>query len=425
MKHPFFILVIAGLVLFVSSLFTSCKENPTDIGINLQPGSDKIIVATDSLAVFTKTVKDSSLSTDERSANLLGSYQNETFGLTNASFISQVTISAGNVSSNAVITADSMEIVLSYAGFIGDTTQNITFKLYKIEELQTPLKLDSTYYADFDVETEIINKTLLGEYTFTPAVSNKSANFIIKDENFLSFFSNTEIYKDDTTFLNSFPGFYFETVSTTDDKGCIAYFNLKSGNSKMIMHYNDSLKYDFKINEKCVRFNTFHHDYTTASAELQNTIAHPETNNELAYIQSAAGLKVELRIADTAKMNNLIKKGINKAQLQISIPAESFDKATTPEQLTLIYKNDNNRFEFLSDYKASTKHFGGSFNKDDNSYTFNIPLYLQDIINGQVKLENYLSLFSLDNRITANHCILYGGAHPEHPMQIKIISSEY
>ncbi len=372
MKHTVFTLIIAGIVLFISSLFTSCKEDPTDIGVNLQPGSDKIIVATDSLAVFTRTVKDSSVSTDERSVNLLGSYQDEIFGLTNASFISQITLSAGNVSSDAVITPDSMEIVLSYAGFIGDTTQDITFKLYKIEELQTPLNLDSTYYADFDVETEITNKTLLGEYTFTPTVSNNSTSFIIKDENFLSFFSNTNLYKNDTSFIEAFPGFYFETVSTTDDSGCIAYFNLKSGNSKMRMHYNDSLTYDFLINEKCVRFSTFYHDYTTASAELQNTIAHPETNNELAYIQSAAGLKVELRIADTAKMNDLMKKGINKAQLQISIPAESLDTTTTPEHLTLIYKNDNNRFEFLSDYKASAAHFGGKFNEADNSYTFNI-----------------------------------------------------
>lgn len=424
MKQLHAALIATGLILAFSVFFTSCENEPSEVGIGLQPGSDKIIVATDSLAVFTKTVRDSSITTDERSVNLLGSHQDDIFGLTNASFISQITLSSGNVSSDAVIIPDSMEIILDYAGYFGDTTQEITFNLYQIDNLLTPFDLDSSYYSDFDPDTEILEKTLLGQYTFTPEPGSESVSFIIDDENFLNTFTDNNLYVNDTIFQNNFYGFYFEALSTSTE-GCIAYFNMKSEDSKMIMHYNNTATYEFLINSKCVRFNLFDHDYSTASADLQNTIANPETNNELAYIQSSAGLKVELRIEDTDKINDLLDKGINRAQLQITISTESQDTAATPEQLTLVYKNDNDLFEFLTDYKVRSDHFGGEFNSEDNTFTFNIPLYLQDIISGDVKLENYLSLFSLDNRTSANNCILYGGAHPEHPMQIKIITSDY
>ena len=121
MKQLHATLTAAGLILAFSVIFSSCEKEPSEVGIGLQPGSDKIIVATDSLAVFTKTVRDSSIATDERSLSLLGSYQNDIFGQTNASFITQLTLSSGNVSEDAVIEPDSMELILNYGGYIGDT----------------------------------------------------------------------------------------------------------------------------------------------------------------------------------------------------------------------------------------------------------------------------------------------------------------
>ena len=258
-----------------------------------------------------------------------------------------------------------------------------------------------------------------------PEIGSEYATFVIDNPDFLEFFKDNSLYEDESGFIKAFHGLYLEVIPSSEEEGCIAYFNMSSEDTEMLMHYNDSLTYEFLINSNCVRINLFDHDYTTASADLQNTLNNPGINNELAYIQSAAGLKIELRIEDTDKVNALIEKGINKAQLQVTIPGEYLETETTPEQLTLVYKNDDNLYEFLTDYKVSSTHFGGSYNEDDQTYTFNIPLYLQDIISGDVDMENYLSLFSLDNRISAKHCVIYGGAHPEHPLQIKIITSDY
>lgn len=416
-------IIISGLILGMILSFTACEKDPSDIGVGLQPGSDKIILATDSLTVFTRTVKDSSIASDERSLSLLGSYQDDFFGLTNASFISQVTLSTGNVSDDTEISVDSMSLILNYGGYFGDTTQNINFKLYQINE--TDFDIDSTYYSDYEIESPATNLTLLGEYSFTPRPGEDTIAFAIEDTDFLSFFNNNNIYTDEDGFKEAFKGLYLEAVPQVGSGGCISYFNLTSEDSRLLMYYNDSLTYDFLINSTAVRINMFDHDYSSAAPELLDAINNPSENNEFAFIQSAAGLKVELRVEDTAQLNQLINKGINRAQLQVTVAEEYFNSTEIPEQLALVYKNEDNLFEFLTDYKVSSDHFGGVYNEDDATFTFNIPLYLQDLLSGNLYVDNYLSMFALSNRTSASYCAIYGGSHPDHPLQIKIITSDF
>ena len=419
MKKLFSTLIIPSVIVGLLISFTACETEPSEVGIGLQPGSDKIILATDSLSVFTRTVRDSSVATDERSLSLLGSYVDNDFGQTDASFITQLVLSSGNVSDDAVIEADSMSLVLNYNGYFGDTLTDIQFKLYQI--LETDFDLDSTYYSDYTV-----NSTLrkLGTYSFSPRPSEDTIVFTISDSDFLNIFSDNTMYSDNQVFLNAVKALYFEVIPSGASEGCIAYFDLLSENSRMIMHYNDGETYDFLINTNSVRINKFDHDYTLAATEIRTAIANQADNQEYAFIQSAAGLKTELVIEDTDKLNAILEKGINRAQLQITIADDYFSSSDLPEQLTLVYRNDADLYEFLTDYKVSSSHFGGQYN-EDGSYTFNIPLYLQDILAGNLLADNYLSLFALNNRTSANYGAIYGGAHAEHPLQIKIITSDF
>lgn len=416
-------IIISGLILGLIISFTACENDPSDIGVGLQPGSDKIILATDSLSVFTRTVKDSSIASDERSLSLLGSYQDEFFGLTNASFISQVTLSTGNVSDDTEISVDSLKLILNYGGYFGDTTQSIAFKLYRI--METDFDIDSTYYSDYEIENASTNLTLLGEYSFTPRPGEDTIAFALENTDLLSFFGDNSIYTDEDGFKEAFKGMYLEAVPQTANGGCISYFNLTSEDSRLLMYYNDSLTYDFLINSSSARINMFEHDYSNASPELLDALNNPNENNEYAFIQSAAGLKTELRVEDTAQLNALINQGINRAQLQVTVAKDYFSSSEIPEQLALVYKNENDLFEFLTDYKVSSDHFGGVYNEDDETFTFNIPLYLQDLLSGNLYAENFLSMFALSNRTSASYCAIYGGAHTNHPLQIKIITSDF
>jgi hypothetical protein len=328
-------------------------------------------------------------------------------------------LSTGNVSEDATIEVDSMSMVLDYDGYFGDTLSEIQFNLYQIKD--TIFDLDATYYSDYNVGT---NHYLLGTYSFNPKPGEDTIAFTISDPDFLTIFSDNSIYTDDDAFLSTFKGLYFEIIPSGASGGCIAYFDLLSDDSRMIMHYNDSETYDFLINNNSVRINLFDHDYSIAAPEIQAAINNQTENQEYAFIQSAAGLKTELRIEDTDKLNAILAKGINRAQLQVTVASDYFSSSDIPEQLTLVYKNNDGLYEFLTDYKVSSSHFGGEFN-EDGSFTFNIPLYLQDLLNGDLVVDNYLSLFALDNRTSANYGAIYGGAHPDFPLQIKIITSDF
>ncbi|MDA3911735.1 MAG: DUF4270 family protein [Bacteroidales bacterium] len=419
MKKLIQTLIITGVIVSLLISFTACETEPSEVGIGLQPGSDKIILATDSLSVFTRTVRDSSVATDERSLSLLGSYVDNDFGQTDASFISQLMLSSGNVSEDATIEVDSVTLVLNYDGYFGDTLADIQFNLYQI--LDTDFDLDSTYYSDYSVSSTLRQ---LGTYSFSPRPSDDTIAFTISEPDFLSVFDDNTIYADENTLLSAFKGLYFEVIPSGASGGCIAYFDLLSDNSRMIMHYNDSETYDFLINNNSVRINMFNHDYSLAAPEIQAAINNQTDNQEYAFIQSAAGLKTELRIEDTDKLNAILEKGVNRAQLQVTVASDYFSSSDIPEQLTLVYKNDNDLYEFLTDYKVSSSHFGGEYN-EDGSYTFNIPLYLQDLLSGNLSADNYLSLFALNNRTSANYGAIYGGAHPDFPLQIKIITSDF
>lgn len=419
MKKLFQTLLFASVIIGVLINFTACETEPSDIGIGLQPGSDKIILATDSLSVFTRTVRDNSVATDERSLSLLGSYVDSDFGQTDASFISQIMLSSGNVSEDVTINVDSMSMVLNYGGYFGDTLSNIQFNLYQV--LDTVFDIESTYYSDYNVGTGLRQ---LGTYSFMPKPGEDTIAFTISEPDFLSLFSDNTIYKDEVAFLSAIKGLYFEIIPSGTDGGCIAYFDLLSDDSRMIMHYNDTTIYDFLINSNAVRINMFDHDYSSGASEIINAINNQTDNQEYAFIQSAAGLKTELVIKDSVKFNAIMEKGINRAQLQVTIAKDYFNSSDIPEQLTVVYKNDDELYEFLTDYKVNSSHFGGEFN-DDGSYTFNIPFYLQDLLSGDLSVDNFLSLFALNNRTSANYCAIYGGAHPDFPLQIKIITSDF
>lgn len=420
MKKTWILLIITLSVFFT---LISCEDEPSEVGVSLQPGSDKIVVATDTLSVETHTRRDSSIATDERTISLLGSVSEPDFGITTAGFITQTRLSSTDVEEDVEIQVDSLELVLDYSNYYGDTSSNISFSLYQI--VNTDFHVDSAYYSDYTPDESAGNLNLLGEYEIEVRPSDTLLYLTISDEDFLSLFENKSIYNSNEDFLDVFKGFYLKADDQTSNGGCIAYFNLVSDNSRLIMHYNEEDTYDFLINYNSVRINLFDHDYSTAAGELQSALTDTD-NEEISFIHSGAGLTTEVRIKDTARLNELADKGINKAQLQVKIHPDFFNDYGNPEQMTIVYENDMGLFEFLTDYKVSSSHFGGEITAS-GEYIFNIPFYLQDLIanDGSIQLDNSLFMFGLNNRTDVSHCAIYGGNHPDNPLQILIVNSDY
>lgn len=133
------------LALISALFFSSCEMEPSEIGLNLQPGSDRMDLFIDTLEVETYTVLDDSIASDERTLSPLGSYYDPLFGFVKADFFTHLRLSTANVKFSEVVnTADSLMLHLYYTGYYGDTTTPQTIRVYRV--LNTDIYTDSVYY---------------------------------------------------------------------------------------------------------------------------------------------------------------------------------------------------------------------------------------------------------------------------------------
>src|SRR5688572_8225489 len=89
---------LPALLLVVTMIFSACSE-PDAIGIDVQPKGDQPgVFYTDTISIEASTIREDTLRSDEGVAafNLVGSYTDPVFGLSNASFYSQIRLPNNN-----------------------------------------------------------------------------------------------------------------------------------------------------------------------------------------------------------------------------------------------------------------------------------------------------------------------------------------
>ncbi|MBT3209169.1 MAG: DUF4270 domain-containing protein [Bacteroidetes bacterium] len=389
--------------------FQSCQEE-NQLGYNLVPDGDKIILHSDSLSVVAaSTITDHLITTDERSLCLLGSCEDPVFGSSKAEFVTEFRLSKNAVrfGSNPVI--DSIFLYLDYAGYYGDTSIMQNIKIHKLSE---NINDTLTYFSNSHV-------------SFEPAFFNKYYKPLPSDTNNLKIKLPDELGQElldlDTTFLedndsfkDAFKGLYF----STDQIGAsIVYFDLLSSVSKITLYYSndtsildgDTLSFDFLLNEYCARFNIYDHQF-------QNTNISQYLNVEDAdhiYLQSMGGLKAELQFpfADTwlETVAETEQVAIAKAELVFSIKENTTNKFSPPEKLILELIDRNEGFDAPSDYYIDSNvenyYFNGYIDSTDYTYSINITQYFQDLIDQNIENKG-LFLLPSKSKVSANRVIL-------------------
>lgn len=395
-----------NLLLFLVTLFllVACEKDPTSIGLSLQDDTEIINGSTiDTITLKAFTIREDSLSTDERSLALLGSYTDPVFGYTEASFITQMKLASSNVSFGNNPIADSIIICLDYQSYYGDTTVPQTIEIYEIEK---SIYLDSTYYSNLDIAPYIPNQQLIGTLTFTPRPNDSCLVIKLSDAFAQKIIAatSTDLLNNDN-FLNFFKGFYFKAMPNTSD-GAILYFNLLSRRSKVTLYYrNDqgNKKYDFVFNSTCARVNLFKHDYTTSQVtSINDTTA----SDSLLYLQSMSGLNIKIHfphIKEFAK-NGLL--AFVKAELIIPVYVDNdANKYKAPGKLLLAALKSDGKYDFLPDYNANPNYFGGSSNSNYTEYRFNIARFLQELAFTN-RQDFGIVLFVSENRVSSNRVII-------------------
>ncbi len=396
--------LFATLFLIFSGFF-SCKKENSDIGANLQNQDQLTLHFTDTTGIRSTIVEDDSVTTDERSKVLLGSYVDDIFGLAQASFATQFRLSSYDVDFGINPVVDSVVLYLDYVGFYGDTTTPQEIKVFQMTQ---DIFRDSSYYSNEDMSVLADLSSPLAQVTTSFSPNATGSLSIQLDNNFgTNLIADSGYYANNDTFLVQYKGLYITSTAVTTN-GAIIYFDPISENTKITLYYhnnsNDSLSFNFLINENCAYFNLFSHDYTGTTFE--NDI-NQDTATDNVYIQSMGGVKAKIDLDELLTWKDSGSIAINKAELVLNVNDINSDMQlfAPPNRLLLEIVDDNDGFDGPIDYYMDNTYFNGYYDETTNSYTFNISQHVQKIITGE-ETNTSLYIFPENNKVSAERTVI-------------------
>ncbi|MBO7481070.1 MAG: DUF4270 family protein [Bacteroidales bacterium] len=424
------LLIVFALTAILAFANTSCKDNDSAIGTGIMPNSDMMEFKCDTLSIQTFAVRDTHVETQNRTVNPIGIINDEIFGQTTASCAFQILPSSNNVQFGLEIdTTDlsgvKLTLQLKYDEIYGSAESSTRIN---VNRLLTDISYDSIYYDDtyFDASQyellESIDLTTSSDSLIKVEMPHSLVESIIRKNVEQTSWSNED-------FVKFFKGIYVTTELNSGD-GCLYALNLISSKSKMVLTYKDTCTFDFIIGEYAAKINLYSHDYTNADSELKDAIDNPDQPTKYCYIQGLAGLKTKIMVPELYTLFDSTNIIINRAQLCVTIKEGSESNILpTPTAMSMTRILENNKFDFLEDYKSNSKNFGGSFNETDKSYIFNIPLHLQKLYNDYKdlgkKTDYGIYMVANNNRIVPYRAMLYGGDHEDYSVKVLVYYSKY
>jgi hypothetical protein len=395
------LLIILGPAFFVMTVFfvISCEEGPTKIGSELLPSNDFVSISSaDTLSVWSYTMYNSSVATNNPSVAFAGTIFDPYFGTTTAEFVSQLRIS--NSWNYGPVTIDSIKLVLQLISVKGSTDEAHYLKMSEIADQIYP---DSLYYSDtqtnttgFEIEVQLPELTPDTVNTIAVALPVEFGEYLIRDTTQF-FYSNTK-----PDFRAYFKGLYFQMTSTGDPLmvGLSLVNQIENGGNYnnffvLFMHDTSDVEhtYYFILDPKHpnAAYNKFSRDFSTADPDKKIEHINDTTYRDtLTYLQYLSGVYTRIVFPG---LDSLKKKfagsrvSINKARISIPVyyDGDRYTSLTVPSQLYLRYKDPEGIKYVVPDYSLDANHkfFDGTLHTLDSTYYFNVPTYIQNYFEDQ------------------------------------------
>ncbi|MEO5644504.1 MAG: DUF4270 family protein [Bacteroidia bacterium] len=421
-------------------LLASCKKE-SSLGSDVQPEGDLInLQYTDTMSLFSFTVREDSLRSDESGAAQIGDMNDAYFGRTQAGLFTQIVIpgSLQNISFGGVL--DSCALQLAYdSEFYGDTAQLQNFNVYQVTE---DMDAASTYYSNqvkqcyptFASRIPVGSRSLAPRPRTNTIVANDTLKPVLHipiNMNFAQQIFNQgggPNLLNTTNFLQYMKGLYIasETPGLQHGEGSLLRFNLKDTSTKFTLYYHvgtESRTFSFVIGTTAAYFGHYTHDYSTAGpvSDLNNQLATGTNTTGEVYVQGVSGVKTKILFPYLADLQNLgYAIAINKAELVFKADAStsSGDDFPINKQLYVVSIDSADTQVLLPDIFESAGYFGGSANTTTNEYHINIARYFQQLMEGS-KPNNGLYLKEFDPNGQSRRVVL-GSANPTAPLKMYI-----
>jgi len=387
---------------------------------------------TDTVQIRAYSIPEDSIITSNLTYSQIGSMNDPIFGITNATFYSQVFLNGTKVRFGTNPVFDSAFLYLPYRNSYGDTLSNMTFHVYSLSE---SIEDSTIYYSNKTVAYDQANP--IGEITFQPK-PHDSAYFAGSTQlPFLripinSAFGNY-ILNADTVSLNNNEGFvnYFKGICLTAEtqntpgKGAIITFNMPSDYSRIVMYYHnseDTLNYNFIISTDCARFQNYdHHGYAEAIPMLREQLSgNTSLGQQFLFAQGMAGIKIKIEFPYFKQWFETEKVVLNDAQLILGNASVS-DVFTNPSAITLrgVGEAGTTSPSKIADDADAAGYFDGTYNSTSNTYRFRIKRYLQQVLTGEEN-NNGLHLIIPSASYVGTRLVLNGTSSPQSDLKLYL-----
>lgn len=367
----------------------SCEEDPSALGSEILPDSDKLTYHFDSTFTFKGSVyEDEPINTSNMSYYSLGIIKdNEHFGEFKGSYVGQYLPDIYNDYFEGQF-IDSAFVFIQIDSLYGDALNNIDFRLYEISE---KIEEDGSYMSNTDITTfnpEFIGS--LNKYLGDTAIKmNLNYSFISKLTS-----ADSATYSSSVNFKDEFNGIAL-MPELINEPGGLVTTNFASANSKMVLYFNDTtFTYSFSGGHG---FATYSNDFTGTQAE--NYLNNPEDDNdELLYVQGIPGetvLKSKISLTNfDSWLDTDSAYSVLSAELFIPVYKDNnFDQFYPPNLLFLSYDNTDSSFVYVKDcedyVRRGVKIFDGRYDEENNYYHFYIPRHLVRLFNQDIESTNF------------------------------------
>jgi hypothetical protein len=397
LKSGLLILQRAVFFLLAVVLAGSCEVSPTTIGTDMLPSNDYVhISSTDTLSIWSYTMFDPRMPTNDPSVALVGDIHDDYYGTTTGEFVSQLRLGGGWP--GGLQTIDSVKLFLSFTVVHGGSTDQGSY--LRISEIANQLYTDSTYYSDnqtdttdFSVAVQLPVLTADTANSISVSLPVKFGEYLIRDTSLL-FYSNTK-----PDFRSYFKGIYMR-MSRSSNPLLVAFSlvsQVPSGGEYQnffVLYMHDTAfvknRYYFILDpihpNAC--YNRILRDFSTADPNKK--IEHINDMNyrdTLSYMQYLNGVYTKLVFPGLDSIKKLLgnsKFSINKARITLPVyyDGDQFTVNTVPSKLRLRYTDSDSTKADVPDYDigSSNAFFDGNLHKLDSSYYFNIPTFIQNYL---------------------------------------------
>lgn len=433
--------MLSALFVFGAFFFSSCEPEDSKVGLGVHPKNDQVNLFTTSFINYAyQTRSEDSVITNNTSQNIVGSFYDPVFGVSNAELAFQLRLPANDIQieNRSGVVVDSVILFLIAPTSYGPENRSMAVEVYELAEEM----MDTTYYSNYNFARESENLVanplnpisvdldethVFGEDSITGVIAipiAKSWGEKILD------FQGTSEFENNENFLNTIKGFLVTEPSTNMamGDGSMYMVNLFNIYSKLEIRYTDTTQaepvqqtLDLNISSESNRVHTVKHDHDLGTISL----AIDDTTNDQSnvYIQALGGLKATMDFKNLIALADSLDV-LNKVELVLPIDEFLGDTLSSSYRLVLEINQGDSTSSFTPDLSEGDAHIGGYFNEECACYVFTITRFFQGVMNGDIA-STKLNIVPSGESIRAQRTILKGKNHPMGGPQLYIYGTKF